>query len=150
MMFAARDPVLCDAFAAERLGYAPEEIRYIPLAEGNGVGSTNLARAHIRELNHSREGGQATRPTGKARRLARYTAPDSACSTCYAALIRALSHLPESRLAALPAICIGQGYEGRDGQLGVGRCTAGFAQTLPGCPPSAANILAFLNTLKTS
>lgn len=147
MLVAARDPVLCDAFAAGRMGYVPADIGYIPIAERLGVGSSDLASASVRELNHSREGKQAVQPTGKAQRLAAYTQPESACSTCYAALIRALSHLSGKELSRLEPVCIGQGYEGKKGSLGVGRCTTGFAHTVPGCPPSAAAILELLKTL---
>lgn len=147
MLYAARDPVLCDAWAARRIGYEPEQIRYIPEAEDLGVGSSDLASAIIKELNHSREGAKAGMATGKAQRLAAHVREDSACSTCYASLIRALSHLPDRTLASLPPVCIGQGHEGQGGDLGVGRCTAGFERSVPGCPPSAADILEALKTV---
>ena len=56
------------------------------------------------------------------------------CSACYGYLIPALDRLKEEGL--LPElrekICIGQGYRGKSGALGVGSCTSGFACNLKG------------------
>ena len=41
-------------------------------------------------------------------------------------------------------ICIGQGFKGKTGKLGIGSCTAGFEKSLKGCPPTEGEILAFL------
>jgi uncharacterized protein (DUF362 family) len=143
-VFAARDPVLCDAWAAELLGYAVKEIPYIGLAERLGVGSADLSRAVIRELSAPGArpaSGGLPRAGGKVRRLVPYIEEDGACSACYAALVFALF-----RMSAPPGgkISIGQGFRGKRGKLGVGQCTSGFAASCPGCPPSGAAILAFL------
>ena len=37
-------------------------------------------------------------------------------------------------------ICIGQGYRGKTGTLGIGSCTRGFATYLKGCPPTDEEI----------
>ena len=85
-----------------------------------------------------------------ARRIAaleKYTAPDSACSACYGSLIYALNKLENEygRLNLPDRICIGQGYRGKTGELGVGNCTCKFAQTVGGCPPTAGAICEFLS-----
>ena len=74
-----------------------------------------------------------------AARLARYTAPDMACSACYAALVRALNTVGGE--GSIP-IAIGQGWRGRafDG-LGIGRCCDCAAQQVQGCPPSVEDII---------
>ena len=41
-------------------------------------------------------------------------------------------------------ICIGQGYRGKTGTLGIGSCTRGFASCLQGCPPTDEEIYQFL------
>ena len=41
-------------------------------------------------------------------------------------------------------ICIGQGYRGKSGALGVGSCTSGFACNLKGCPPTDEQMYEFL------
>lgn len=148
MLFAALDRVLCDSYSAGRMGYDIEDIPYIPLAEKAGVGSTDLQAAHIVELNESREGSLAQKPTGKAEKYGRYIREDSACSICYSSLVRALSRLPESRLKRFPAsICIGQGYAGKTGGIGVGRCTRGFDVSVRGCPPSTRDIMTILEKI---
>jgi hypothetical protein len=143
-MFAARDPVLCDAWAASQMGYNPGEIRYIGLAEQLGVGSADLTQARIREINHSSEGAALPRPQGKVRELALYVQEDKACSACYAALIFALSRMERKELSRFKGMCIGQGFQGQGGKLGIGRCTSGFTASCPGCPPAGAEVLRFL------
>jgi hypothetical protein len=41
-------------------------------------------------------------------------------------------------------ISIGQGFQNKQGNIGVGRCCSGFKKSCPGCPPSGADILNFL------
>ena len=148
MLFAAMDPVLCDSFAASRMGLSLEEIPYIAMAEKLGVGSSRLDQAKIRALNDGKGSGIAAKPSGRARRLAEYVSEDSSCSACFASLIRALSRADGRTLKKLPApICIGQGFQNKSGAIGVGRCTAGFEKTVGGCPPSADEILKFIENL---
>ena len=145
-MFAARDPVLCDAWVAAQMGYAVEEIPYIGLAGKLGVGSADLRAAIVRELNDCRSaGGGIAAPSGKVRALASRIAEDSSCSACYAALVFALSRLNRNELGRLgEKVCVGQGFRGKKGALGVGQCCSAFSAWCPGCPPSGADILTFL------
>jgi hypothetical protein len=158
-LFAARDPVLCDAWAAAQMGYAVSEIPYIGLAEKLGIGSADLKTAQIRELNaQNAQTVAAPALTGKARQFAVYAHADNACSSCYASLIFALSRLGKNGLNRIRGkICVGQGFKGKssaanggatfgggDGSLGVGQCTSGFKSHCPGCPPSGADILEFI------
>jgi len=144
-LFAARDPVLCDAWAAAQMGYAAADIPYIGLAEKLGVGSADLRTAKVRELNTCRSaGGTALAPSGKVRALSSGIAADKACSACYAALVFALSRLKKGDSHLFQKICVGQGFRGKTGALGVGECCSAFTAYCPGCPPSGADILAFL------
>lgn len=144
-LFAARDPVLCDAWGAALLGYRAEEIPYIGLAERLGVGCGDPQKAQIRELNHSSQGAGVPRPKGKVRELARYIREDKACSACYAGLVFALSRLERNELSRLQEpISIGQGFKGKSGTLGIGQCTAGFTASCEGCPPNARAVTDFL------
>jgi uncharacterized protein (DUF362 family) len=151
-LFAVRDPVLCDAWAATQMGYAVSEIPYIGLAEKLGVGSADLRTVRVRELNErNNQASAAPALSGKARQLAVYTYADNACSSCYASLIFALSRLGKNGPNRIRGkICVGQGFKGKsgsangDGSLGVGECTSGFKTHCPGCPPSGADILEFL------
>jgi hypothetical protein len=150
-LFAARDPVLCDAWAALQMGYAISEIPYITLAEKLGIGSANINGAKVRELNSCQAGETSTcnkaggASSGKVRSLAASISENQACSACYASLIFALSRLNRNEMSRLrEKVYVGQGFRGKKGLLGVGQCCAGFTKYCPGCPPSGADILDFL------
>ena len=142
-----KDPVLCDSFVCSSMGYSIEDVPYIPLAERLGVGSSDLSKANTIYLNDAQEAAGAKFPmTRRVERLAAFTAPKDACSACYGSLIYALDRLnDEGRLRkGLPPVCIGQGYKGQSGAIGVGQCTRSCEKSLPGCPPKAADMAAFL------
>jgi len=148
-MFAARDPVLCDAWAAAQMGYAVKDIPYIGLAEKLGIGSADISKAKVRELNKARQSA-APMPSGKAGQVAAFIAENNACSACYASLVFALSRLGpnaarEWTTRMKEKFCVGQGYKGKQGTLGIGQCTSSFRLSCPGCPPSGADVLAFLS-----
>jgi uncharacterized protein (DUF362 family) len=144
-MFAARDPVLCDTFAAELIGYDASEIPYIGFAEKLGVGISGPAQ--VRELNKNSEaqgGGRAAKSSGKVKQLSGFIREEGSCSACYAGLVYALSRLDRNDRSRLQEVCIGQGFKGKKGKTGVGLCTAAFDAYCPGCPPSGAQVLQFL------
>ena len=145
-MFAGRDPVLIDAFAASLMGIDILDVPYIGLAEQLGAGCADIGKAKVRQLNHGAAAlNDKPAPTGKIRRLAAYITEDSACSACYASLIFALSRMDRQELDLLAEkICIGQGFKGKQGKLGIGQCASNFNAWCPGCPPSGMEILAFL------
>lgn len=149
-MFATRDSVLCDSYGASLLGFELRDIPYIGLAQEMGVGSTDLSKANVIQLNEPSD-EEPAKPSGRASYLAKHTEPDSACSACYGNLIHALKRLDEvDRLDDIPvAICIGQGYKGVNdpNKVGVGICTRGLGKSLPGCPPKAIDMIAFLKEL---
>lgn len=144
-IFCCKDPVLCDAFGCQTLGLSLEDVPYIGIAERLGVGSTDVAAAEITALNPCSvaKTGKSTR---KIRGLERYIEPKDACSACYGMLIHALDKM--DRLDELwghqQKLCIGQGYKGAGGDIGIGSCTRNCDKSLPGCPPSAEDILRFL------
>ena len=154
-LFAACDPVLCDAWAAGQLGYHIDEIEYIGLAEKLRIGSADLKKAVVRELSGPEESSAAglqKTASGKVRRLTPYIKDEDACSSCYAAVVSALLRMDQRGLDRIlkPAfggpVSVGQGFRGKKGGVGAGICTAGFAASCPGCPPSGADVLAFLNS----
>ena len=148
-IFAARDPVLCDAWAAALTGYDISEIPYIGLAEKLGVGVTGPAL--IRELNKNSDAqNSGYKPAGKVKQLSEFIKEKNACSACYASLVYALSRLNRNERNLLGEVCIGQGFKGKKGKIGVGLCTAAFASSCPGCPPTGAGILAFFRSLKNN
>lgn len=144
-----KDPVLCDSFVCSSMGVDISEVPYISLAEQLGVGSTHLSCANKIYLNDPSEAQMEAKGPQMSRRvkqLTRYTAPIDACSACYGSLIHALNRMDEktkSKYLNSP-ICIGQGYQGKSGEVGIGRCTAGCKRSLAGCPPRASDIFDFL------
>lgn len=145
-MFAGRDPVLIDAFGARLLGFDLSDVPYIKIAAALGVGNADAAHAVIRELNKDTVVNRRA-STGKVRQLAKYIEEDCACSACYGTLIHALGRLEErGELHGLIAkCCIGQHFRGKKGDgIGIGACTSGFAKHVAGCPPTAKDILAYL------
>lgn len=146
-VLAFKDPVLCDSFAAESIGYHPHDIEYIRLAEKLGIGSTDVAGAHFIPLNEGALDLKKAHRTPRVSRLAEYAKPEDACSACYGSLIYALGRLEEKYgLSNIEKglVCIGQGYNGKSGRLGVGKCTRCFDKSLGGCPPKAVDIVCFL------
>ncbi|QNM05680.1 DUF362 domain-containing protein [Qiania dongpingensis] len=142
------DPVLCDAFVCDTMGFSLDEVPYIRMAEKLGVGSSDLSQAEIHMLNQPSEPDFSPKPSRRVEALAQYICPENACSACYGSLIHALNRLDEAgllkkQLKASP-IAIGQGCRNRSGFIGVGRCTGKFCRSLKGCPPKASEILEFL------
>ena len=140
------DPVLCDAFACECMGYQPEDVDYIMIAKQLGIGSPDLANANRILLNEAIYEAEKVSMTRRVERLAAFIRPEDACSACYGSLIYALNRLNDKGLLkkGMPPIAIGQGYQGKTGKLGVGRCTGCFEKSLAGCPPKGAEIVTFL------
>lgn len=150
-MFACRDSVLCDSYGASLMGFENQDIPYIGLAEDLGVGSADLSKAVLVQLNEPSDEAPS-KPSGRANYLGKFTEPDSACSACYGNLIHALKRLDEvNRLKNLKTpICIGQGYKGKTdpSKVGVGICTRGLGKSLPGCPPKAIDMIRFIKELE--
>lgn len=150
-MFACRDSVLCDSYGASLMGFENQDIPYIGLAEDLGVGSADLSKAVLVQLNEPSDEAPS-KPSGRANYLGKFTEPDSACSACYGNLIHALKRLDEvNRLKNLKTpICIGQGYKGKTdpSKVGVGICARGLGKSLPGCPPKAIDMIRFIKELE--
>ena len=165
------DPVLCDAFVCDCMGFTPDDVPYIRLAEHLGVGSTDLEHARIRLLNEPEAGTGEFPKTDRIRGLTAFTKEKEACSACYGSLIHALGRLQEEGKLPrfFPPIAIGQGYRGQNaedgrplsagkdtghadgtseaGEIGIGNCTERFRHFCPGCPPKASDIRAFLEKI---
>ena len=149
-IIAGRDPVLIDAYGATLLGYAPEEISYIGLAEAHGLGSADLGRATISELNQGSDTPLQIGGGENVRRLLCWLDQNMACSACVGSALHALMRFRGSHgLESLPGkIKIGQGYLGRVGpEVGIGTCTSGLERNVEGCPPGARKILNFIEEL---
>ncbi len=139
------DPVLCDTFVCESMGYEISDVPYIELAHELGVGSTDLEHANIIKLNEPASEKSLVRKTRRVEALARHIEANDACSACYGSLIYAMDRLSDRGLLRNDLkVSIGQGFRGETGELGVGNCTNCFKKSLKGCPPKAKDMLEFL------
>ncbi len=137
-MFLGTDPVMIDAYGCSLMGLELGRVPYVSLASEFGAGSVDFGE--VVSLNEPENAGSYPRPSGTVAGLVRNVHEDSACSACYASLVRALYVSPEGRNRS---IYIGQGWKGRkipDGALGVGNCCASSGLCVKGCPPSAKDI----------
>lgn len=140
-MYLGTDPVQIDAYGCQLMGLPLSEVPYIQMAERWGAGSTALDEEDIRCINQPSAGDFASRPTGAVARLARHVQQDSACSACYANLIRALYELERTGSLPKQEIAIGQGWRSkRYPGIGVGNCCLGAEICVQGCPPTAERI----------
>lgn len=141
-----QDPVLCDSYVCDCMGYSIDDISYIRMAEALGVGSTDTEHANLIYLNEAPQSQGSFHMSRRVQNLAKYTDARDACSACYGSLIYALDRLNDA--GALSSrksqICIGQAYKGKTGEIGIGQCTCGFQNSLKGCPPKAIDIVNFL------
>ena len=144
-IMAAADPVLMDTYAASLLHYEPEEIPYIVMAAELGVGSADLSALQVRVLNQMEDESPLPR-SRKVVELSDAVEEVESCSACYGYLIPALAMLKEDGFfeKLKTKICIGQGWRGKEGELGVGNCTRKFRHSLSGCPPTEQEIYEFL------
>lgn len=146
------DPVLMDSYAAKKLGYSVADVAYISIAANEGVGNLlnsntkiiNLDGNDIANMDDEKEIIQ------KDRKYLKMVEEVDACSACYSNLISVLDELHEEKLTDkfYNQICIGQGYRGYRGEVGIGDCAKDFVNFVSGCPPTKESIKEFLIKLK--
>ena len=143
-IWAGTDPVLIDSYVCQIMHYTTKDVPYIELAEKLGVGSTDLKNARIIYCEEN-----ARKELPKSRKVVELqdaVEEVESCSACYGYLIPALEMLKNDGLLEKldTKICIGQGYRGKTGKLGVGACTCKFEHNVKGCPPTENQIYDFL------
>jgi hypothetical protein len=146
-IIAGTDPVLIDSYAASLIGYAPDSIDYIAIAERIGVGSILQSADQIVTLNQP-ETLAHLKTSNRTNHLKRFYTAKEACSACEGALIHALDKLDQEALENLKGkIFIGQGFKNESIKgIGIGSCTKSAAPYVSGCPPTAKDILKTLRT----
>ena len=138
------DPVLLDSYAATLLGLEPTNIGYLRYAAEYGIGTlldetTTICEQRTKNRQQASPAGQSD----LVRRLAGHIDEQNACSACFAALVCALHQTGTRHLK--DKIKIGQGFRGQTcSGFGVGNCTAGCKHSVPGCPPTATEIVRHL------
>lgn len=146
-MFMGSDCVQLDAYGCRLMGIELSDVPYIHYAEAWGAGSTQLRAGDFVYLNSPDQAGSYPKELGKkAARLTSNVKQDAACSACYASLVRALYNMGAP--GAVP-VAIGQGWKGKsfDG-IGVGRCCDRASIKIPGCPPTADEIIKAFRQLR--
>lgn len=143
-ILAGRDPVLMDAYVCHMMHYQVSEVPYVTMAEALGVGCADLSKADIRICGEGK-----TMHLPRSRRIVELqdaVEEVESCSACYGYLIPALDMLREEGIfdKLTQKICIGQGFRGKTGELGIGHCTRNFRCHLEGCPPTEGQIYEFL------
>jgi uncharacterized protein (DUF362 family) len=137
------DPVLLDSYGATLLGYDPQKIEYLRIAQSLGIGSFCDANTEICEFQPEKRPKIGTaNQCDLVRRFAKYIDEQNACSACYAALICALRQRSGASSMKGGTIKIGQAFRNQQcAGLGVGNCCSGCDRYIPGCPPTATQIL---------
>ena len=146
-MFLGTDPVQIDAYGCQLMGLSLDDVPYISLAERWGAGSTHMEADDVVRLNAPEASARYPTPSGLVKRLTRNVNANSACSACYAALVRALYLAEHEDIPVNRRVSIGQGWRGKQVEgLGIGNCCARATKYVRGCPPTAADILAVLDS----
>ena len=146
-MYLGTDPVQIDAYGCRLMGLSVADVPYISLAERWGAGSSQIASDDIVTLNEPQAAERYPAPSGIVKSLTRRVYANSACSACYAALVRGLYIAKQEGLSIDRDIVIGQGWRGKPlSGLGVGNCCALAEQYAAGCPPTAADVVAMLRS----
>lgn len=163
-IMAAVDPVLVDAHVCKLLHYDIADVPYVGLAARLGIGCCDLNQAEVLTCGNPAESQkdfcenpeqikqeELPRPR-KVVEVQDAVEEVESCSACYGYLIPALDRLKEEGLLdKLDAkICIGQGYQGKTGKIGIGRCTGRFEYNVKGCPPTEQQIYEFLKAYLSS
>ena len=141
-MMLGTDPVQMDAYGCQLMGLDLSDVPYIGLAEKWGAGSAKVNPDDIKKLNEPSESREYPTAFGKIERLVKNVHSDSACSACYASLVRALYIADREGLPIRETVMIGQGYQGKAIEgIGIGKCCMGAKRCVIGCPPTADAIL---------
>lgn len=147
-IMAAADPVLVDTLACDVVGHAPEDIKYLKLAESLGIGSCKLYPENIITIGDTSFADNDSMSHRRILDVSYATEDVDSCSACYASLTGSLIRLSDEGLLEKldTRISIGQGFRGKTGHLGIGACTSKFDISIPGCPPDEETVY---NSLKS-
>ena len=147
-MFLGTDPVQIDAYGCRLMGLDIRDVPYIQLAERYGAGSSEICEEDIVAINSPRDAAAYPPASGLVKSLTKSVRAGSACSACFAALVRGLYIAREAGIRTNAPISIGQDFRGKSiPGVGIGNCCRGAEHCCPGCPPTAADVESLLRTL---
>lgn len=142
-IMAGKDALLMDCYCAQLLHIEVSEIPYLVMAAELGVGNSDLTKVEAKLCKRNEGYQEPVLPKAyKVVELQDMVEEVESCSACYGYFLPALQMLKEEGLFDKldTKICIGQGYRGKTGKLGVGNCTSGFEYCIKGCPPVESKI----------
>ncbi len=142
-IMAGKDAVLMDTYCASLLHIDVKDIPYIGMASELGAGSCDLSQVSAKLCKRNEGYREPILPHAyKVVELQDAVEEVESCSACYGYFLPALQQLKEEGLFDKldTKICIGQGYRGKTGKLGVGNCTSKFEFCVKGCPPVESKI----------
>ena len=142
------NPVEVDSVVADRLGYAPRDIRYIAHSADAGLGTCDLDKITIRSLNRPTKVEKYGPPPPYSERFPCHINADGACCTCLGNLVFALQRLNEQGLLSREqSFLVGQipkeSTSNKKATIAVGQCAAKGRRAhiaINECPPSARTI----------
>ncbi len=141
-MMLGKDSVQMDAYGCRLMGLDLTDVPYISLAEKWGAGSTQVLPEDIVRLNEPADAQEYPKATGMIKKLTGNVEADSACSACFASLVRALYIADREGITIKEKIFIGQGNQGKElNGIGIGRCCMKAGQCVMGCPPTADAVI---------
>ena len=141
-MMLGYDAVRMDAYGCQLMGLDIDSVPYIGLAQKWGAGETTTDPDDIVRLNQPEDSCEYPPVSGIVKNLVRNVSADSACSACYAALVRALYIAENEGMPIKDRISIGQGFRDRKPEgIGIGRCCCNADKCVMGCPPTPDAIL---------
>ena len=142
-IIACKDAVMVDSYVCELMGIDIADVEYITLSEMLNVGSTKYNKENIIELN----GNEKLELPQRKNHIIKFdnVVEKDSCSACYASLVHALTRSNKKNIKA--KICIGQAFKNQkiDDAIGIGKCCNQFATYVKGCPPTARDIIEFLD-----
>ncbi len=131
------DAVQMDAYGCSLMGLDTDDVAYIRLAAKWGAGSPVFRPEDIIRLNEPENSRNYPPASGKVKALTKNVKSDSACSACFAALVRALYIADKEGIFVGDDIYIGQGYRNKKlNGIGIGRCCSNADRCVMGCPPT--------------
>jgi len=122
-----------------------KDVYHVNIAHEIGIGSVNISRANIIELN---TGSDMPDIETDIVSFPEIVVADQACSACYGGLMHALQRIRDNAgiNSIRKKIYIGQAFIDKTMEgIGIGNCTCLFNNYVKGCPPTANDILKLIS-----
>ncbi len=143
-----KDPVLVDSYGCDLLGITEDNLpNHIESAYQMGVGDKFRGKEQLVQFNLQQKQVQQEQQVGissAGKKLQKYVDHREACSPCIGAVFHTLMRLQDNGELPNYTLAVGQGHKNITSDssvLGIGNCTQHYKLYVPGCPPSASEII---------